>query len=47
MKEMVQKQIGKTIQLNIIEVKKPEIISKLVAEGIASQLVGGSVSGRL
>jgi small subunit ribosomal protein S3 len=39
MKEMVQKQIGKTIQLNIIEVKKPEIISKLVAESIASQLV--------
>jgi small subunit ribosomal protein S3 len=39
MKEMVQKQISKTIQLNIIEVKKPEIISKLVAESIASQLV--------
>lgn len=39
MKEMVQKKIGKTIQLNIIEVKKPEIISKLVAESIASQLV--------
>jgi small subunit ribosomal protein S3 len=39
MKEMVQKQINKTIQLNIIEVKKPEIISKLVAESIASQLV--------
>lgn len=40
LKEMVQKQVGKSIQLNIIEVKKPEIISKLVAEGIASQLVG-------
>ena len=39
MKEMVQKKIGKTIQLNIIDVKKPEIISKLVAESIASQLV--------
>ena len=39
LKEMVQKEIGKTIQLNIIEVKKPEIISKLVAESIASQLV--------
>ena len=39
LKEMVQKKIGKTIQLNIIEVKKPEIISKLVAESIASQLV--------
>jgi small subunit ribosomal protein S3 len=37
---MVQKLVGKNIQLNIIEVKKPEIISKLVAEGIASQLVG-------
>ncbi len=40
LKEMVQKQVGKSIQLNIIEVKKPEIISKLVAESIASQLVG-------
>jgi len=40
LKEMVQKLVGKNIQLNIIEVKKPEIISKLVAEGIASQLVG-------
>jgi len=40
LKEMVQKLVGKSIQLNIIEVKKPEIISKLVAEGIASQLVG-------
>jgi len=39
MKEMVQKQVGKAIQLNIIEVKKPEIIAKLVAESVASQLV--------
>lgn len=39
-KEMVQKEVSKNVQLNIIEVKKPEIIAKLVAEGIASQLVG-------
>jgi small subunit ribosomal protein S3 len=39
-KEMVQKEVIKSVQLNIIEVKKPEIIAKLVAEGIASQLVG-------
>lgn len=39
-KEMVQKVVSKNVQLNIIEVKKPEIIAKLVAEGIASQLVG-------
>jgi small subunit ribosomal protein S3 len=39
-KLMVQKEVSKNIQLNIIEVKKPEIIAKLVAEAIASQLVG-------
>ncbi|MBN1298898.1 MAG: 30S ribosomal protein S3 [Actinobacteria bacterium] len=39
-REMVQQQVSKNVQLNIIEVKKPEIIAKLVAEGIASQLVG-------
>ena len=38
--EMVQKEVSKNIQLNIIEVKRPEMISKLVAEGIASQLEG-------
>ena len=39
-RSMVQKEVSKNIQLNIIEVKKPEIIAKLVAEAIASQLVG-------
>jgi small subunit ribosomal protein S3 len=39
-REMVQKEVSKNIQLNIIEVKRPEMISKLVAEGIASQLEG-------
>jgi len=39
-REMLQKKVTKNIQLNIIEVKKPEIIAKLVAEGIASQLEG-------
>ncbi len=37
---MIQKEVSKNIQLNIIEVKKPEIIAKLVADAIASQLVG-------
>ena len=40
MKELLQKQVGRSVQLNIIEVKKPELVAKLVAEGIASQLVG-------
>jgi len=39
-KDMLQKEVGKNVQLNIIEVKKPELVSKLVAEGIASQLEG-------
>jgi small subunit ribosomal protein S3 len=39
-RDMLTKKIGKTIQLNILEVKKPEIIAKLVAESIASQLKG-------
>jgi len=39
-KEMVQKEVSRNIQLNIIEVKRPEMIAKLVAEGIASQLEG-------
>lgn len=40
MKEMLQKEVGKAVQLNIVEVKKPELVAKLVAEGIASQLEG-------
>ena len=40
MKDLLQKQVGRSVQLNIIEVKKPELVAKLVAEGIASQLVG-------
>lgn len=39
-REILQKEVTKNVQLNIIEVKKPEIIAKLVAEGIASQLEG-------
>lgn len=39
-RDMIQKVVSKNIQLNIIEVKKPEIIAKLVAEDIASQLEG-------
>jgi small subunit ribosomal protein S3 len=39
-RDMIQKEVSKNIQLNIIEVKKPEMIAKLVAEGIASQLEG-------
>lgn len=40
MKIMLQKEVGKSVQLNIIEVKKPELVAKLVSEGIASQLEG-------
>jgi len=40
MKDLLQKQFGGSVQLNIVEVKKPELVAKLVAEGIASQLVG-------
>ncbi len=39
-REILQREVTKNVQLNIIEVKKPEIIAKLVAEGIASQLEG-------
>jgi len=37
---VLEKELNKNIQLNIIEIKKPELIGKLVAESIASQLVG-------
>jgi small subunit ribosomal protein S3 len=37
-RDMIQKEVGRTVQLNIIEVKKPELSAKLVAEGVASQL---------
>lgn len=37
-KAMVQEKIENNLQLNIIEVKKPELIAKLVSEGIAAQL---------
>jgi small subunit ribosomal protein S3 len=40
MKGLLQKEVGRSVQLNIVEVKKPELVAKLVAEGIASQLVG-------
>jgi len=39
-RDLIEKKIGSIIQLNIIEVKKPELVAKLVAEGIASQLEG-------
>jgi small subunit ribosomal protein S3 len=39
-REILQREVTKNVQLNIVEVKKPEIIAKLVAEGIASQLEG-------
>lgn len=39
-RETLAGKVTKDVQLNIIEVKKPEIIAKLVAEGIASQLEG-------
>lgn len=39
-RDLIEKKTGSIIQLNIIEIKKPELIAKLVAEGIASQLEG-------
>lgn len=39
-RDLIEEKTGSIIQLNIIEIKKPELIAKLVAEGIASQLVG-------
>ncbi len=39
-RDLIEKRTGSIIQLNIIEIKKPELIAKLVAESIASQLVG-------
>lgn len=39
-RDLIEKQTGNIIQLNIIEIEKPELIAKLVAEGIASQLLG-------
>ena len=39
-RDMIMKEIKRSVQLNILEVKKPELVGKLVAEGIASQLEG-------
>ncbi|MGM0367581.1 MAG: 30S ribosomal protein S3 [Actinomycetota bacterium] len=39
-RSLIEQEIDKNIQLNIVEIKKPELIAKLVAEGIASQLIG-------
>ncbi|MBN2073051.1 MAG: 30S ribosomal protein S3 [Actinobacteria bacterium] len=39
-RNMIEERTGNIIQLNIIEVKKPELIARLVAESIASQLAG-------
>ncbi|MBM3709113.1 MAG: 30S ribosomal protein S3 [Actinobacteria bacterium] len=39
-RDMIQEEVSRNIQLNIIEVKRPELIAKLVAEGIAAQLEG-------
>lgn len=39
-RSLIEKKTGSIIQLNIMEVKKPELVAKLVAEGIASQLEG-------
>ncbi len=38
LRSMIEKEIGSIIQLNIVEIKKPELVAKLVAESIASQL---------
>ena len=38
LKKTLSKQIGSEVSLNIIEIRKPEIDAKLVADGIAQQL---------
>lgn len=40
LKEELQRITGKDVQLNITEIKRPELDAKLVAENIASQLAG-------
>jgi len=39
-RDLVEKKTSSVVQLNIVEVKKPELVAKLVADSIASQLVG-------
>ena len=39
-RDIIVKEIRRSVQLNILEVKKPELVGKLVADGIASQLKG-------
>lgn len=38
-RDLIEKKTSSITQLNIIEIKKPELIAKLVAESIASQLI--------
>jgi len=39
-RQNIEKATGNIIQLNIVEVKKPELVANLVAESIANQLLG-------
>ncbi len=39
-RKSIEDATGSIIQLNIVEVKKPELVAKLVAENIANQLLG-------
>jgi small subunit ribosomal protein S3 len=39
-RQSIEEATGNIIQLNIVEVKKPELVAKLVAESIANQLLG-------
>ncbi len=39
-RKSIEDATGSIIQLNIVEVKKPELVAKLVAESIANQLLG-------
>ena len=38
MKEEIQKQTGKEVYINIVEVERPEIDAQLVSEAVANQL---------
>jgi small subunit ribosomal protein S3 len=39
-RQNIEKATGNIIQLNIVEVKKPELVANLVAESVANQLLG-------
>jgi len=47
LKKELQKMTSSEVSLNIVEIRKPEIDAKLVAQGVADQLERRTCSGRL